>query len=566
MRLLAFLSALRLLAIGVVACGIGGPQLRADDSPAKQENSSQRLAGQVEPANAGLRTIEGVVREYGGEPVAGALVVAGFTGLNKPNHHVFKTDENGRFVCPVPEQAVAADFFAHKDGWAPITWRNRLTAEERSDPFARRLHQAEPFSATLIDREGRPIAGAHVRVESFGYSLESMESFRTGTHPNDLNPEVLGGSPLEVLFQTTTDQAGAFTFPASLPKVLLRLSATVAGREFRVRAEKETPDQIPLHMAEAGFVAAPAGNPPRLVAFPAARVAGRVTTTIPGVRVAGLAVTFQNSHPGQGTYRSSNHRKQAVQTGEDGHFTLDGLDEGPINIFIRGEGEGDSWTYRVDRDVALKPGETTEFTLELIRGVEVEGKVLGRPGIFTFNPVQIEVCWPSRSRSGGATYGFMTQDGGHYHYRLPPGKTTFFIMSSMADLRRRFTTGSTRATVTIPEGVTHYHVPPLQEMALPMIMQGRIVNDQGAPVAGVTVVGIGEADARLTTMWPPTVCPVTDASGGFRLPNGWDAMVPFGRTIRLRVRHPDGSEREAVAASRLDGSDLVKFALLTAPR
>ncbi|WP_406698069.1 M56 family metallopeptidase [Singulisphaera sp. Ch08] len=502
MRSLSPPSPRRLFAMGTVALaaalGISGLQVRAVETPAKKENPPDRVTAQTEPANVKKsRMIEGVIQENAEEPIPDAVVVVGFTGLGTPNHQVFKTDKNGRYSYLVPDRAVEAVIFASKEGYAPMTWRNRLTAEERGKPHTTWLQKAEPFSATLVDGNGRPIVGAHVQVESFGFSLSAIESQFTGTYAIDVNQDVLGGSPLEPLFQATTDQAGAFTLPASLPRALLKLGLTAEGRAMRVKAEQETPDLIPLHMAEAGFVTAPAGPPPRLVAIPAARIAGRVTTTIPGVRVAGLAIRFQNSHPGQGPYRSSNHRKQVTQTDEDGQFVLDGLDEGPINIFVHGDGEGESWTYHVDRDVSLKPGETTPFNLELIRGVEIEGQIFGPSGAFLVGggDVRVEVCWPSRSLSGHETFGFTPQIGGRYHYRLPPGETTFFISRTMDGRRTLEKTDTTRATVTIPEGVLHYAVPPLEIVPPPRTNREKVVNNQKSPVASATVIGSGAAAA-----------------------------------------------------------------------
>ena len=65
-------------------------------------------------------------------------------------------------------------------------------------------------------------------------------------------------------------------------------------------------------------------------------------------------------------------------TDADGRFTFNGLDEGTINVVIHGDGENKDWTYKAAADVPLRSGETADVTIELIRGVEVEGKSSSR--------------------------------------------------------------------------------------------------------------------------------------------------------------------------------------------
>ena len=68
--------------------------------------------------------------------------------------------------------------------------------------------------------------------------------------------------------------------------------------------------------------------------------------------------------------------REDLKTDRDGRFVIDGLDEGTINIVVFGEGEGVDWTYRPAQDVVLRSGETSDITIELIRGVEIEGKIV----------------------------------------------------------------------------------------------------------------------------------------------------------------------------------------------
>ncbi len=303
--------------------------------------------------------------------------MAGFYELAHPNHQVFKTDKDGRFTWPVPEGPVSLYAVAHKDGLAPAIWMKSLDVEERGDHIELKLGKTEPFAAMLVDTAGHPVTNARVRIEMFAATGSSPG--RNWTSFWYVRREVIGGSPLEAVFETTTDRNGLLTFRACGPGKSLRLAVTpAAGGEMRVRAEKEVRSMETTTVVESGFVAAPPGELTRLVAFPAARVKGRVVTTLPGVSVAGMRVYYQSSRQPGVVRHSANFETQKVTTEADGQFVFDGLNEGTINVLVHGRGEGESWTYSAAHDVVLNPGKTAEVTFELTRGADVEGKVVAQ--------------------------------------------------------------------------------------------------------------------------------------------------------------------------------------------
>jgi hypothetical protein len=328
---------------------IGGLHVRAVEPQATPNNRPAPAAARVEPTTAAARTIEGVILDHEGKPLAGATVVAGLSDSVKPNHQVFQTDKDGRFTWPIPEGPVSVYFVAHQQGLAPAIWMRWMPPDVRGDHVERKLGKAEPFSAVLVDSAGRPLSGARVRIEMFARSSvlarDGSGGMTISTGFSHVYPEVIGGSPLERMFETTTDRNGSFTFRASGPETWLRLGVTAGGGEMRVRAEKDAHGQVAAQMSEMGFVSARPGEATRLVAFPAARVAGRVVTAIPGLRVAGLEVSFQASRRSGERRDSANFGVQKALTNDDGSFVLDGLNEGTINVFVHGKGEGEAWTY-----------------------------------------------------------------------------------------------------------------------------------------------------------------------------------------------------------------------------
>ena len=189
--------------------------------------------------------------------------------------------------------------------------------------------------------------------------------------------EIIDGSPLETVLETVTNPDGSFTLEAVGPESWLRLGVTAAdGKAMRVKAEHDATNGISTMLAESGFVEATPDKRVRLVAFPAARVKGRVVTRLPGMRVAELTVSYQGSRVPGGGNHMANLGAQNIPVGDDGRFVIDGLNEGTINVFVHGAGEGKDWTCRAADDVPLTSGETSEVVLEPIRGVAVEGTVV----------------------------------------------------------------------------------------------------------------------------------------------------------------------------------------------
>jgi hypothetical protein len=499
---------------------------------------------------------QGVVLDSGGHPVPGATIVAGCADTGRSGHQVITTDAQGRFTWRLPSGTEQFCLVAHKDGFAPSSLSAPASALVDPHDLKLRLGPPTPFAAVLVDRDGRPVAGATVRVEMIAHASEQKDGERTSISVGftPIRREVIGGSPVEGLFVTTTDASGAFSFRAIGPGSGLELGVTAAdGRALRVQARSGVAGLTRRTMEDQGFVTAPPGETARLVAVPAARVAGRVVTKLPGVRVSGLMANFQESHP-PGAYRAASNFGVQVQTDADGRFTFDGLNEGTINVFVHGDGENKDWTYRAAKDVNLTPGATSAVTLELIRGVEVEGTVVARGTGAPVEGAQVGVYGPFRPRTGAMTTGATTDAQGRYRYRLPSGETYFYIMGPPNGYTRLPGEGSSR-TVTIPDGVLSYVVPPF-ELTAAVTVHGRVLDGTGAPIAGATVVGLCEGGVCRPFGGTETV---TDTRGAFRLPPGPNNTVPIGTAAKLLIRLRDRSEHEATAVPTAAGEFVVKL-------
>ena len=561
MRPLAPLPFPRLFGFGAIAfaaaIGVGGLRVRAVEPRAKQDKPP---AAQAAPVQTGARKIEGVILDPDGKAAADVVVVAGFLDAGKPNHQVFKTNKYGRFTWWVPESPVMAYFVAHKEGLAPVIWTKLMSTKVNGAEAERTLARAESFSATLIDDVGRPIVGARVRIEVFASGSTSAPD-KSGNQTTSggyayVYREVVGGSPIEKLFEATTDSDGAFTLHATRPHAWLKLAVTAwDGSDLRVRAEKKSDGLLETWMADSGFVAAPLGQASRLVTSPAARIAGRVVSKIPGLSVAGLKVMFQASTPPGTRHRNANQGVSKVATDDTGRFVFDKLNEETVNVFLIGPGEGDRWTSRAAQDVALKSGVTSEVTIELIPGVEVSGKVVIQGAGTPVEEAAIGAYGPARPRTGAAISRATSDPQGRFRLRLPPGETYLYVMGSASSFVTLPNDGSSR-TFTVPEGVDAFEAPTL-EVRSAVVLHGRVVDATGEPVPRATLVGVGE-NVHFILSKTFTPAGVTNDRGEFRLSVQNHSSPPGEATIIL-VRVRDGREFSVPITPAADGEVTVKL-------
>ncbi|MGC8638758.1 MAG: carboxypeptidase-like regulatory domain-containing protein [Isosphaeraceae bacterium] len=462
--------------------------------------------------------------------------MAGFEVHGKFKHLVFTTNAEGGFVCPLPPGVAFPHYYAYKKGWSlpPRLWSE---AGRQGRVILRLLDQPRRWAGIIVDGTDKPLAGASVRIESLSLVSKGLVGLGHFLFP------VLAGSPLEKHILTTTDREGMFSFATLPAHSWLRLAVTTAdGRHMRVKQAGRTVHREGMAgmVQDMGYMPMETEQAVKLVAYPAARVQGRVTTKLPGVSVAGLRVFYQGSRPQPNT-ATSNDFGMAL-TNADGRFVFDDLDEGTINIFVRESSEDVitvprpsedvPWTHRAAQDVDLKSGWTRAVMIELIRGVEVEGTVVssGQP----FEGAELITYGPYRPRSGAFPRGAKIDARGRYRFRLPPGIASFVVSGSMGN------PPSQSQTVTIPEGVTHFEVPPI-EIASTVVSGGRVIDSANHPVANAEVVGVCQGGVCKPFSDPAIM---TDAKGAFQLPP--NTAISNSAETRIRIRLADGSVQDGV--------------------
>ena len=272
------------------SAGSASARSPANLRPAEGRPTSR--APQREPVPAvGSARFEGVVLDPDGHPVAGAVVVAGSEDTGRPNHQVFTTDRRG----PVH----LADSRPARIGFAssPIkrAWRRRSgrvgcpasnavtmsSAGSTSPSRSRPVWSTKPAGRSPERGSGSRCSAIAAHPEDgVGNSIDHHDLLPGPARGHHRQPASRDSS------SATTDRDGSFTFPRPRAGPWLKLGVTAAGgRELRVRAEKAAHGLIPTMLAGSGIRHAPRlATRHRLVALPAARVAGRVITKLPGVR------------------------------------------------------------------------------------------------------------------------------------------------------------------------------------------------------------------------------------------------------------------------------------------
>ena len=206
--------ALALAAVVVVALGAGFGLLgtTAASQPPGTPVPAEKAQPKVAPAKPTEQevTVTGRVLDPDGKPRAGAKL---FTGRTEGIVEIGTADADGKFKVkvPVPAHHLAFYLIARADGFG--TDFHFLRVEGLGDEVEFRLVKDNPIRGTIVDTQGKPVAGATVAVSKLNvYADNSLDEFLVDFKRGEYS----GGfrtmwRDTGVVPAATTDKDGKFT-------------------------------------------------------------------------------------------------------------------------------------------------------------------------------------------------------------------------------------------------------------------------------------------------------------------------------------------------------------------
>jgi RNA polymerase sigma factor (sigma-70 family) len=528
------LLGMALIGVGLgvaVVCGAAGAEpgegaRQARTEAAREGSKKARPPAADAPAQAGAKEaikVRGRVLSPDGKPFAGARLYLGSSSPKAPTKSARATSgDDGRFQfslsrselvkassgnSPSQVMAVASD---HGCDWAV------LAADGKAAELTLRLVKDVPIRGRILDPDGRPVAGAKVRVTGVsapgGDDLDSyLEAVRKGgsyTFARDWSGP-LPGQPAAL----TTGADGRF-----------RLAGI--GRERLVRLHVEGPA-----IASADLEA---------MTRAAAKVGGVYGASFDYVAVA--------SRPIRGVVRDKDTRKplagvtvgvannpwcKAV-TDEQGRYELLGLAKSPRYDLLVTPGDGLYFQRRAEWNDTPGLGVLTA-DIDMVRGLTVRGKVTdkatGRPvahARIEYHPLypnpnvnKLPGYWRPRSET-------TTGPDGSYALTALPGQGAISVRAPRPE-------AYTSAVVTLAERKAFFKVPIVQD-------------DEGwLPVAvGGNLMGVGIATAAYNAV-------VLIEPGAKEVAMVKDVALEAPRGRKGRVVGPDGRPLSGVTVRGLSG-------------
>jgi len=515
--------------VAALAMAIGGARARAigPDAPADPPTVAIQ-------APAPARSFAVVVKDEEGRPIEGVTVAAGVIEAEAGRDVTLArtgADGSARFDRE-PKEGIWVVAFKEGHSFAS---RN-LFDPTGTIPTPLTLPRPQALSGTVADGEGRPVAGAEVRVEGAHDLARRRHYFAPALG------SIARGTPIERAVTARSDARGNFRFE-SLP------DGAAVG--LTTSAEGKATTRTVRPPALANQVDAPV----RVVLMSEARLAGRVVSAVAGVGVGGRPVTLQGVFEG-----ASSTLAGKATTDAEGRFEIRGLAEGRANVFLDDVPADGPWTFRAASDVRLVSGATAEARIEIVEGVVVSGTVASPDGK-PIAGVVVAAYGVRNPRTGSPPVSTATDFAGIYRFRLAPGDAFVTLNGRVAGYTTLGNGESSRDAV-IPGGVKTYALPPFV-MAPGVILRGRIVDAAGVALEGAKLIGVCN-QAYCTPLNQASA--VADAQGRFSLDTQADGQpIPLNQGVTFQVRLADGKEFDAsVVPTGADAEVTIKLPTLRA--
>jgi hypothetical protein len=337
---------------------------------------------------------------------------------------------------------------------------------------------AVPLPVSVVDAKGKPVVGADVQLESFGKTPRGIVLSQTNeqgvtTFDVEPMPHALYGNfagrvfarknglalgsgqlnfktPLRIELGPAAKIGGKVSDPEGKPiqgASISFLSAQKAGQEWDMLVEGPLLAPMTAHSAADGswqldgvptdaqvYVSIMA---PDRVRVRAQILAGTTTPTVlqAGAQIKGrllgldgkpLAGIFVSA---QGTINSRDSLGASATTGEDGTFTLDGLNGGTFNVSFYSREEEKSFIIPAFESVGAAVGTPLQLPdARATEGVMIGGRVLETGTNAPINGASVGVYGGVNPASGAAVSSASTDENGVWKMRTLPGQSKVYLM------------------------------------------------------------------------------------------------------------------------------------------
>ena len=457
---------------GLLGVGGGSPNVLADDPKA----ATPATADPVKPESR--ITVKGLVVDQHGRPVAGATVASaryrrggfGPYGRDAYRQEIDRvvTDADGRFRVTTIDSASGSDpnpadpdlwgrpaIVAWAPGFGPA-WPKTLARELTEDQPIRLVPDDVPITGRLVDLEGRPVAGASVRVDSLWTAasaaavdgwLKALESGpvdgdRPRSHYFPISQECPGIEAPVAAARATTDSDGRFRLSGLGRDRMAILDITgpsIAMRRIQVVTRKMANVQG-RHLDEPGLKDPTCyGASPTIVAEPGRPIEGVVADADTKAPIPGAIVTAMQL---SGSLWNIEGLITAT-TDAEGRYRLIGLPKGDAHVLsVYPPLEGPYFVTNFLK-VSAGPGiAPVRFDIALHAGVFIDGRVTdaktGRPvrAVIHYYPylanTHAEAFANFRANSFSANWTgnrYRTDDRGTYRIVGIPGRGIVAVKS-----------------------------------------------------------------------------------------------------------------------------------------